>query len=238
MKPKTVNITPEEVYLSRRRFLKLTGVTAAGLLLATGCDRPDPPSSGHRPVPKPGKTETDHDERGDRLTSFAAVTSYNNFYEFTTDKEYVATLAAGFKTEPWTVEVGGLVQRPRTFDLDDLLRKFGEEERIYRMRCVEGWSMVIPWLGFPLRSLLKEVEPLARAKYVMFTSLYDPEQMPGQNSTAYSWPYIEGLRLDEATHGLTLLATGLYGRRLLPQSGAPIRLVIWSSWSCITLLPR
>ncbi len=168
----------------------------------------------------------DRRERGNRLTSYAAVTNYNNFYEFTTDKEDVAAMAAGFKTEPWTIEVGGLVQRPKTFDLDDLLRKFGEEERIYRMRWVEGWSMVIPWLGFPLRSLLKEVEPLAKAKHVMLTSIYDPKQMPGQNSTAYSWPYVEGLRLDEATHSLTLLATGLYGKLLLPQSGAPIRLVV------------
>ncbi len=226
MSPKSADITPEEVYLSRRRFLKQTGATAAGVLLVAGCERTARPSTGHQPPPKPGKTESNRDERGNRLTSYAAVTSYNNFYEFTTNKEGVAAMAAGFKTEPWAVEVGGLVQKPKTFDLDDLRRKFGEEERIYRMRCGEGWSMVIPWLGFPLGSLIKEVEPLAKAKYVMLTSIYDPERLPGQKSTAYSWPYVEGLRLDEATHSLTLLATGLYGKPLLPQSGAPVRLVV------------
>jgi sulfoxide reductase catalytic subunit YedY len=137
----------------------------------------------------------------------------------------VAELAKGFVTSPWTVEVGGLVNNPRTFDLDDL-RAFGQQERIYRMRCVEGWSMVIPWMGFPLAELLKEVEPQLEAKYVRFETLYDPEQLPGQKRSWYDWPYVEGLRIDEAMHDLTILATGLYGEPMLPQNGAPIRLVV------------
>jgi sulfoxide reductase catalytic subunit YedY len=167
----------------------------------------------------------DTDELGDPLNSFEAITNFNNFYEFTVDKEEVAVLAQDFKTSPWTVEVGGLVHKPKTFDLDDL-RMFDQEHRVYRLRCVEGWSMVIPWLGFPLHKLLKEVEPMSQAKYVRFETLYDPEQMPGQKGDWYNWPYVEGLRLDEAMHDLTLMATGLYGKELLPQNGAPFRLVV------------
>ena len=159
------------------------------------------------------------------MTSFEGVTNYNNYYEFTTDKEKVAFLAKDFKTVPWTVEVGGLVHNPKTFDLEDML-KFEQEDRVYRLRCVEAWSMVIPWLGFPLAKLLKEVEPMSTAKYVRFETLYDPEQMPGQKGDWYNWPYVEGLRLDEAMHDLTILSTGLYGKHLLPQNGAPIRLVV------------
>jgi sulfoxide reductase catalytic subunit YedY len=167
------------------------------------------------------------DELGDPWTSFDAVTNYNNYYEFTPEKEAVAPLAKNFMTAPWTVAVGGLVSKPRTYGVEDLLARFTQEERIYRLRCVEGWSMVIPWQGFPLASLLREVEPLSSAKYVRFETLYDPDQMPGQkNDTFYEWPYAEGLRLDEAIHDLTLLSTGLYGKTLLPQSGAPIRLVV------------
>jgi len=138
----------------------------------------------------------------------------------------VAGLARTFKTSPWEVAVGGLVSRPRTFALEDLLRRFPSEERIYRLRCVEAWSMVIPWLGFPLAALLKEVEPTSKAKYVHFETLLDPEQMPGQQRRILDWPYVEGLRLDEAMHNLTILATGLYGKPLPPQDGAPIRLVV------------
>jgi sulfoxide reductase catalytic subunit YedY len=161
----------------------------------------------------------------DELTPREAVTNYNNFYEFTLSKEGVAQAAEGFQTSPWMVEVGGLVNNPRTFDLDDL-RGFGEEERIYRMRCVEAWSMVIPWVGFPLARLLKEVDPTAQAEYVRFETLLDPERMPGQRSSMFPWPYTEGLRLDEAMHDLTILATGLYGDPLPPQTGAPVRLVV------------
>jgi sulfoxide reductase catalytic subunit YedY len=165
------------------------------------------------------------DELGAPLTQFEAVTNFNNFYEFTTRKDKVASLAEDFRTSPWEVEVGGLVQNPRVFDLDDLLT-FTQEERIYRLRCVEAWSMVIPWIGFPLAKILEEVEPLSQAKYVRFETLLDEEQMPGVRSPFYNWPYIEGLRLDEAMNDLAILATGLYGKALLPQNGAPVRLVV------------
>ena len=163
---------------------------------------------------------------GEPLTSFEDVTGFNNFYEFTTNKEGVARLAKDFKTTPWTVAVGGMVGKPMTFGIEDLVRKFEQEECVYRMRCVEGWSMVIPWLGFSLAALLKEVEPLSSAKYVRFETLVDPLQMPGQRDKTYPWPYIEGLRLDEAMNDLTILSTGLYGKSLLPQNGAPLRLVV------------
>jgi sulfoxide reductase catalytic subunit YedY len=163
---------------------------------------------------------------GEPLTSFEDVTNYNNFYEFTTNKEGVARLAEDFRVSPWTVAVGGMVSKPMTFGIEDLLKKFAQEERIYRLRCVEAWSMVIPWSGFPLAALLKEVEPLSGAKYVRFETLLDPLQMPGQRDKMYPWPYVEGLRLDEAMHDLTILSTGLYGKNLLPQNGAPLRLVV------------
>jgi len=166
------------------------------------------------------------DELGAPWTSFDAVTGYNNFYEFSTDKEAVAPLSKNFVTSPWTVAVGGLVSKPKTYGIEDLLAKFTQEERVYRLRCVEAWSMVIPWQGFPLANLLREVEPMSGAKYVRFETLHDPKQMPGQNSRLYQWPYAEGLRLDEAMHPLTILSTGLYGRTLLPQNGAPIRVVV------------
>jgi sulfoxide reductase catalytic subunit YedY len=223
-------ITPEQVYLSRRRFIR-AGALAAGSLLLAACGAS---GSGAAPVPTavPGSLESPlptpsaaTDELGSPLTSFEAVTNYNNYYEFTTSKEGVARLAQGFRTSPWTVEVGGLVNKPRVFDLDDFMG-FEQEERIYRLRCVEAWSMVIPWLGFPLHKLLAEVEPTSQAKYVRFETLLDPEQMPGQKRPTFSWPYVEGLRLDEAMHDLTLMATGLYGKSLLPQNGAPLRLVV------------
>ena len=167
-----------------------------------------------------------HDELGDPLTSYDAVTGYNNYYEFTQDKQGVAPMAKDFKTRPWTVEVSGLVNKPRTYDIDEVLKRFPREERIYRLRCVEGWSMVIPWLGFPLNQLLKEVEPTGAAKYVHFISLLDRDQMPGQHSPFFVWPYSEGLRLDEAMNDLTLVTSGLYGKDLLPQNGAPLRVVV------------
>lgn len=198
------------------------GALAASAALLSACGRQDTAAE----VPADLQVSANTDELGDPLTSYEAVTNYNNYYEFTTSKEGVARLAQDFRTSPWAVEVGGLVRNPRTYDPDDLRRTFGEEERIYRLRCVEGWSMVIPWMGFPLAKLLQEVEPTAEAKYVRFETLYDPEQMPGQNDRWYDWPYVEGLRLDEAMNDLTLLATGLYGKSLLPQNGAPIRLVV------------
>lgn len=165
------------------------------------------------------------DELGDELTAYEAVTNFNNYYEFTTDKEGVAGLARDFRTSPWELEVGGLVNKPKVFGLEDLL-KFEQEERVYRLRCVEGWSMVIPWVGFPLAKLLEAVEPTSQAKYVRFETILDPGQMPGQRSGWFNWPYVEGLRVDEAMNDLALLSTGLYGKQLLPQNGAPVRLVV------------
>jgi sulfoxide reductase catalytic subunit YedY len=161
----------------------------------------------------------------DKLTPLEAITSYNNFYEFDTSKSGVAYAAKGFVTRPWAVAVEGLVNKPRTFDLDELL-KFPLEERIYRLRCVEGWSMVIPWIGFPLYKLLEKVEPISAARYVAFQTLLDPERMPNQRTGILDWPYVEGLRLDEAMHPLTIMATGMYGETLPPQDGAPVRLVV------------
>lgn len=229
MKISSSEITPEHVFLSRRKFLVGTGALMASLLFFGGCARPE----GIKPTPVGGadycglaKAGKDADELGDVLTECKDVISYNNFYEFTTSKTGVAELASNFRTEPWTVQVGGLVNKPKTYGIEDLLKKFPQEERIYRLRCVEAWSMVIPWLGFPLAKLLKEVEPTSEAKYVRFETIYDPEQMPGQKSRVYEWPYVEGLRLDEAMHDLTILSTGLYGNTLLPQNGAPLRLVV------------
>jgi len=159
-------------------------------------------------------------------TPFRVVTNYNNFYEFTTSKERVSAVARNFVAKPWTVEVDGLVHNPKTFDLDEILKLSPPEERIYRMRCVEGWSMVIPWAGFSLSKLLKVVEPLGKAKYVAFETLLDPQRMPGQKTRVLDWPYVEGLRLDEALHPLTLLASGLYGKELPNANGAPLRLVV------------
>ena len=215
-------ITPEHLYLSRRRFLKGMGALATSALVLSACGGAATPSPTQ---PADAGTGTGAGDLGDELTSEKDINSYNNFYEFSLGKTEVAPLAQDFKTSPWTVEVGGLVDNPRTFDLDDL-QTFSQEERIYRMRCVEAWSMVIPWLGFPLAALLEEVGPTSDAQFVRFETLYDPERMPGQKSGAFEWPYVEGLRLDEAMHDLTILATGIYGKPLLPQTGAPIRLVV------------
>jgi sulfoxide reductase catalytic subunit YedY len=219
-------ITPKSQYLSRRDFLKAAGIVSGTALLtacapkvgeqaaAPGTQMPAPASNG----------ETD--ELGDPVNSFDEITNYNNFYEFSTDKQAVARLAKDFTTEPWTVEVYGLVNNPKTFGIDDLLKMYPQEERIYRLRCVEAWSMVIPWNGFPLASLLKEVEPTSDAKYVRFQSVANRDEMPGLKSPFYSWPYQEGLRLDEAMNDLAILATGLYGEPMPNQNGAPIRLVV------------
>lgn len=224
-------ITPEHLYRSRRRFMKGAGAVAlTALLAACGVSIPDastPPASSPTPGSADDTPSRDifQDELGNAANTWQQITSYNNFYEFTTDKEDVASLSQNYPTEPWKVEVGGLVAKPAVFDLDDL-RKFAQEERVYRLRCVEAWSMVIPWLGFPLSRLLNEVQPLSSAKYVRFQTIYNPDRMPGQRDNYFSWPYIEGLRLDEAMHDLTLLATGLYGKPLPMQNGAPVRLVV------------
>lgn len=219
-------ITPKSLYLSRRDFLKAAGIVTGTALLAACAPNVSEQAAGpssEAPAPSSaGKT----DELGDPLNSFEEITNYNNFYEFSTDKQAVARLAQDFQTEPWTVEVSGLVNNPKTYGIEDLLKLFPQEERIYRLRCVEAWSMVIPWNGFPLAALLKEVEPTSNATYVRFESIYDPSQMPGQKSPFYSWPYQEGLRMDEAMNDLAILATGLYGEMMPNQDGAPIRLVV------------
>jgi len=226
VKVKSSEITPEHQYLSRREFLKGMGIVSASAMVLAAC-RGQSVSSTAMPtaVKVPSTITSTPKEVNEPLTSFDAITNYNNYYEFSINKEAVARLAKDFPTSPWKIDVGGLVNNPKTFDLDDLA-KFSQQERIYRLRCVEAWSMVIPWVGFPLAELLKEVEPTSKAKYARFETIYDPNQMPGQKMVGYQWPYIEGLRLDEAMHDLTMLATGLYGQTLLPQSGAPVRLVV------------
>ncbi len=213
------DITPEHVYRQRRQFIKTAALAGAGALLAACAPQAletapsESGSSGSEPLV-------------DIPTPIEDITTYVNYYEFTTDKEAVAALSANFRSSPWQVEVYGLVNQPKTYSIEDMLGRFVQEERIYRMRCVEGWSMVIPWQGFSLGQLLEEVEPLENAKYVRFETILDPEQMVGQRRGNYPWPYQEGLRLDEAMHPLTILATGLYGKPLPNQNGAPLRLVV------------
>jgi sulfoxide reductase catalytic subunit YedY len=231
---KASEITDHSTYLNRRLFIR--GAILAGSTAATGFLyrklNPPPAIIEERPriagLVKPPSDEAIRDgfKVNEPLTSFEDITNYNNFYEFDSDKRAVASLARGFVTRPWTVEVGGLVGKPKTFDIDDLLKLAPQEERIYRHRCVEGWSMVIPWVGFPLNALLKQVDPLSSAKYVAFETLYDRKRMPYPFSSGLPWPYVEGLRIDEAMHPLAILASGLYGQTMPPQDGAPIRLVV------------
>jgi len=230
---KSSEITDKKVYLNRRLFMR--GAALASTAVATGLlyRKLNPPPAeklkGETLVTVANSAAEDRARQGftvnEKLTSIEDITNYNNFYEFSTDKQSVASEAKGFVTKPWTVTVGGLVNKPTTFGLEELL-KFPLEERIYRLRCVERWSMVIPWIGFPLAALLGKVEPSSEAKYVAFQTLFDPKRMPNQSSGVLDWPYVEGLRLDEAMHPLTILATGLYGETLPPQDGAPIRVVV------------
>jgi methionine sulfoxide reductase catalytic subunit len=224
---RSYEITPRDVYFSRRDFIKAAGVVAGSMALAScapaaeGAVESDAESQS--PVLASGQTA---DELGDSLNSFEDITNYNNFYEFSTDKEAVAPLSKDFKARPWSVEVVGMVRKPKIYDLEEILKNFTQEERIYRLRCVEAWSMVIPWTGFTLASLLNEVEPTSDAKFVRFETVYRPEEMKGQGSPFYPWPYQEGLRIDEAMNDLTILATGLYGEDMPNQNGAPIRVVV------------
>jgi sulfoxide reductase catalytic subunit YedY len=202
-------ITDESLFWNRRAFLKAAGVGAAAV-------------SGLVPFNLRTLLASD----GDKLTPWEDVTGYNNYYEFGTDKGDPAKNATRLKTRPWKVEVAGEVKRPAVYDLDELLKPFTPVERVYRMRCVEGWSMVIPWMGIPLAGIIDRLEPTSKAKYVEFTTLLDPQQMPGQQRGILDWPYVEGLRLDEAGHPLTLLVTGVYGKSLPNQNGAPLRLIV------------
>ncbi len=225
---KSSEITDEKTYWNRRNFIRggilAATTTATGLLYRTlntpGREAKKPDLAGLQA--KGGYLTPE----GQPSTDFADITNYNNFYEFSTSKQDVAPRARNFVTRPWTVEVGGMVHKPKTFDLDDILKIAPLEDRVYRFRCVEAWSMVIPWMGFPLAELLKQVEPMGEARFVKFITLFDPERMPNQRRDVLPWPYVEGLRVDEAMHPLTLLASGLYGKMLPPQNGAPLRLVV------------
>jgi sulfoxide reductase catalytic subunit YedY len=202
-------ITPEHIYVNRRAFLKSAGLAGAAFTGATAF--------------LPGCA---HAQQKEEPTSYQRITTYNNFYEFGTEKDEPADQSKGFRTSPWKVKVDGLVKKPADYNLEDFIKPMTLQERVYRMRCVEAWSMVIPWWGFPISDVLKRAEPMPSAKYVEFTTLLDPEQMPGQKYPSLHWPYVEGLRLDEAMHPLAILATGIYNKPLLPQNGAPMRLVV------------
>ena len=223
---KSLEITDEKLYYNRRRFIRnasvvVAGMAASGILVNKLAGTPS--MLGDDPLITPhGPYDTD-----EKLTSYKDVTSYNNFYEFGTDKSDPAENAVKFKTNGWTISVEGLVKKPAIYQLEDFIKPYKLEDRIYRMRCVEGWSMAIPWLGFPLKDFINRVGPTSQAKYVEFTTLLDPERMPGQQRRVLDWPYVEGLRMDEAMHPLAIVAVGLYGKQPIPnQNGAPIRLVV------------
>ena len=229
----TEKVTDKDVYLNRRRFIQaavMAGTATASTLLYRRLNPPPAERVEGEKIQEVAKAPTAEAIKegfavSDQLTPLEAITTYNNFYEFDTSKSGVAPAAKGFVTRPWAVAVEGLVNKPKVFDLDELL-KFPAEERVYRLRCVEGWSMVIPWVGFPLQKLLERVGPTSQARYVAFQTLLDPQRMPNQRTGVLDWPYVEGLRLDEAMHPLTIMATGMYDERLPPQDGAPIRLVV------------
>ncbi|MEI9948008.1 MAG: protein-methionine-sulfoxide reductase catalytic subunit MsrP [Pseudomonadota bacterium] len=237
--PASSEITGPGLYARRREFIKsgalFVGTSAAlgaGLISLSGLGSADPPV---RPPPLPaapsGAVPWRIDKRGrfstnEPQTSYQDITTYNNYYELGLSKSEPANLGFRIKTRPWTLRVTGEVEQEQSLDIDTLIRWFGLEERVYRMRCVEAWSMVIPWLGIPLADFLKKLNPTSRAKYVRFTTLLDPEQLPNQESRVLSWPYVEGLRIDEAVNPLAFLALGLYGAPLPGQNGAPIRLVV------------
>jgi sulfoxide reductase catalytic subunit YedY len=216
-------ITPEDVYVNRRKFIQAAAASAAGLALA--------PSAlgalrGTQEQEIPARFQNLRSELDERLNSYEDVTTYNNFYEFGTDKADPARNSGDFDPQPWTVEISGHCNRPGTYPLEDVLSPHTMEDRVYRLRCVEAWSMVVPWRGFPLADLIRRVEPTGDAKFVELRTVVRPAQMPGQRTRILDWPYVEGLRMDEAMHPLTLLVTGVYGLDLPNQNGAPLRLVI------------
>ena len=213
--------TPEALWLRRRDFLMLGAAGALSLAWPERTAAAAAPSGAALPIARRAELAG-----GEASTPWDDVTSYNNFYELGTDKSDPVQRAGSLRPRPWTVTIDGEVKKPLTLDVDALIKRFPLEERVYRMRCVEAWSMVIPWVGFPLGDLLRQVEPTSKAKFVAFQTLLDPAQLPGQRRAVLDWPYVEGLRIDEATHPLTLLAVGLYGRVLPGQNGAPLRLVV------------
>ena len=227
-------ITPASIYNERREWLKRMATGVAGLSMAAWASREALAQAASTIATRPGKlpplmgavSRVSGANTMEKITPYVDASTYNNFYEFGTDKADPAKNAHTLQTKPWTVEVEGLVKKPGRFDLDDLLKLSPMEERIYRMRCVEGWSMVIPWVGYSLAELIKRVEPLGNAKFVEFITQVDPKTMPGVRSRVLDWPYVEGLRMDEAMHPLTLLSFGMYGEVLPNQNGAPVRLVV------------
>ena len=214
-------ITPYKKYLTRRQFIQSSIATSIATTL---------PSNLYAAHEKQNNQYSDQLSQNDSLNTYEEITTYNNFYEFGTGKSDPSNFSNKFKPRPWSISVEGLVTKPGMIDLEDLISNFTIEDRVYRLRCVEAWSMVIPWQGFPLKDLIKKVEPLSDAKYIEFETVYRPEEMPGQKRKIISfyvpWPYTEGLRLDEGLHPLTILSTGLYGHDLLNQNGAPLRLVV------------
>jgi sulfoxide reductase catalytic subunit YedY len=219
-------ITPEKIFYSRRKFLKLAAMFGTAYALAACGIQEDTLSPPETAGPLPTMSTSMAPEVRP-FTPEDKIISFTNFYEFSVDKNEPAKLAQSLQTSPWPIEVGGLIENPLTVDAAEIIKTYGGEERVYRMRCVEGWSMVIPWYGFPLKNLLADLKIKSEARYIKFTTLYDPDQMPGQNRYySFTWPYTEGLRLDEAQNDLTLLAWGLYGKELAKQNGAPLRLVV------------
>lgn len=215
-------ITPRELYLDRRRFMAATaGVAVAALVPGTRAQAAAEQGTG-QPLTAARNAAFSTDEVA---TPWEAVTTYNNFYEFGLDKDDPARRAGSLKTRPWTIRIDGMVAKPGVIDIEALLKE-PLEERVYRLRCVEAWSMVVPWIGFPFSRLIDRVEPLGSAKFVAFETLYDPEEMPGQKIPILKWPYVEGLRLDEARHPLTIVGLGLYGQVLPNQNGAPVRVIV------------
>ena len=223
-------ITDKKVYLNRREFIQAAGGTAvaaaAGIVGAEAIVRAAQPAPHGRKLENVKKSQLSVDEKTDKPNKWEEITTYNNYYEFGTDKDDPAMYAKSLKPEPWTVTVEGECNHKAAWHLEDILKGQTLEERIYRHRCVEAWSMVIPWVGFPLSEFIKKCEPTSKAKYVEFTTLYDPKQMPGVRSPVLRWPYVEGLRMDEAMHPLTILVAGLYGEVLPNQDGAPLRLAV------------
>jgi sulfoxide reductase catalytic subunit YedY len=228
-------ITPERVYMNRRTFIaRSTRLGLAAAIAPTALLNCDGPEASANAVAVPGIGRPDQEvdwskvrsELGEELTPYKAVTTYNNFYEFGTGKGDPAENAHTLQPRPWSIAVEGEVAKPAVYDLEDFLGPHRLEDRVYRLRCVEAWSMVIPWRGFPLADLIRRVEPTGNAKFVEFTTLHDPRQMPGQRRSVIEWPYVEGLRMDEANHPLTMLVTGVYGRDLPNQNGAPLRLIV------------
>ncbi len=229
MKPgdlKYSEVTPKSWYMSRRKFIAAASIGGAAALTGLALHDLMSPESHAEAAAKIDGVKKSPFSTTEKLTPYKDITNYNNYYEFSTDKYEPAGLAKDFKARPWTVSVEGEVKKKQVLDIDSILKLAPPEERIYRLRCVEGWSMVIPWIGFPLSVLLNRVEPTAKAKFVEFTSVLDPQQMPGQRRNVLDWPYVEGLRLDEAMHPLAILAFGLYGEVLPNQDGAPLRIVV------------